>query len=414
MEIQKITVDKLKVAKYNPRRDLKPGDSEFEKLKRSIEEFGYVEPVIWNKRTGTVVGGHQRLKVMRHLGYKEVDCVVLDIDENKEKALNVALNKISGDWDMPLLGELIKDLSMNGFDVTITGFDMAEIDDYFGDDKNSEVVDDNFDVDKAAESIVTPISKQGDVWQLGRHRLLVGDSTKREQVGAFMAGTKADLLITDPPYNVSYEGVAGTIMNDNMEDTRFRKFLVDALSSASHVMKKGGSFYIWHADSEGYNFRGACHDIGWKVRQCLIWNKSALVMGRQDYQWKHEPCLYGWVPGDSHYWGSDRKQTTILEFAKPTRSELHPTMKPIELFAYQIMNSSKVGDVVLDLFAGSGTTMIACDQINRDAALVEFDEKYADVIVKRYIEKCGKDNVFLLRLDEKYNYSDAENITVKV
>ena len=229
-----------------------------------------------------------------------------------------------------------------------------------------------------------------------------------------MAGTKVDLLITDPPYNVSYEGVAGTIKNDNMEDTRFRKFLVDALSSASHVMKKGGSFYIWHADSEGYNFRGACHDIGWKVRQCLIWNKSALVMGRQDYQWKHEPCLYGWVPGDSHYWGSDRKQTTILEFAKPTRSELHPTMKPIELFAYQIMNSSKVGDVVLDLFAGSGTTMIACDQINRDAALVEFDEKYADVIVKRYIEKCGKDNVFLLRLGEKYNYSDAENITVKV
>ena len=409
MDIQKISVNKLKSAKYNPRQDLKPGDKEFEKLKRSIEEFGYVEPVIWNKRTGTVVGGHQRLKVLKHLGHKEVDCVVLDIDENKEKALNVALNKISGDWDMPLLGELMKDLSMNGFDVTLTGFDMAEIDDYFNDNKNREIEEDNFDIDKAAESIKVPISKQGDVWLLGRHRLLVGDSTKREQVGAFMGDTKADLLITDPPYNVSYEGVAGTIKNDNMEDTRFRKFLVDALSSASSVMRKGASFYIWHADSEGYNFRGACHDIDWKVRQCLIWNKSALVMGRQDYQWKHEPCLYGWTPGASHYWGSDRKQTTILEFAKPTRSELHPTMKPIELFAYQILNSTKVGDVVLDLFAGSGTTMMACEQINRESRMVEFDEKYADVIVKRYIEKYGNANVFLNRLSEKYPYVEISD-----
>ena len=409
MDIQKISVNKLKSAKYNPRQDLKPGDSEFEKLKRSIEEFGYVEPVIWNKRTGTVVGGHQRLKVMKHLGHKEVDCVVLDIDENKEKALNVALNKISGDWDMPLLGELMKDLSTNGFDVTLTGFDMAEIDDYFNDDKNSEIEEDNFDIDKAVENIKVPISKQGDVWLLGKHRLLVGDSTKAEQVGAFMGDTKADLLITDPPYNVSYEGVAGTIKNDSMEDTRFRKFLVDALTSASSVMRKGASFYIWHADSEGYNFRGACHDIDWKVRQCLIWNKSALVMGRQDYQWKHEPCLYGWTPGASHYWGSDRKQTTILEFAKPTRSELHPTMKPIELFAYQIMNSTKVGDIVLDLFAGSGTTMMACDQINREARMVEFDEKYADVIVKRYIEKYGNANVFLHRLSEKYPYVEISD-----
>ena len=195
-----------------------------------------------------------------------------------------------------------------------------------------------------------------------------------------------------------------------MEDTRFRKFLVDALSAASKVMKKGGSFYIWHADSEGYNFRGACHDIGWKVRQCLIWNKSSLVMGRQDYQWKHEPCLYGWAPGDSHYWGSDRKQTTILEFAKPTRSELHPTMKPIELFAYQILNSTKKDDVVLDLFAGSGTTMIACDQLDRYARMVEFDEKYADVIVKRYIERSGQDTVILLRKGKEYKYTDLKEV----
>jgi len=401
MDIQRISVNKLKAAKYNPRKDLKPGDIEFEKLKRSIEEFGYVEPVLWNKRTGTVVGGHQRLKVLIHLGYSEVDCVVLDIDENKEKALNVALNKISGEWDMPLLTDLMKDLTESGFDVTLTGFDMTEVEDFFNEEGNGAIKEDDFDVDSALENITVPISKQGDVWLLGRHKLLVGDSTNYESVGIFMGEEKADLLITDPPYNVAYEGVAGKIKNDDMDDKKFREFLVQSFRSATNVMRNGATFYIWHADSEGYNFRGACRDVEWKVRQCLIWNKSSLVMGRQDYQWKHEPCLVGWKSGEAHYWGSDRKQTTVLEFDKPTRSTLHPTMKPIALLSCQIISSSKHRDLVLDLFGGSGTTMMACEQINRSARLVEFDEKYADVIVKRYIESCGESDVILIRNSEE-------------
>ncbi len=407
MQLEKIKVSELKYAKYNPRKDLKPGDSEYEKLKKSIEEFGYVEPVIWNKKTGNVVGGHQRLKVMNQLGYKEIDCVVLDIEETKEKALNIALNKISGDWDMPLLTDLLKDINESDFNVTLTGFDMGEISDLFKDELVENVKeDDNFDIDKETESIEKPISQKGDIWLLGKHKLMCGDSTKLEDVEKLMDNEQADLFLTDPPYNVDYSGTAGKIQNDKQEDEKFRKFLVDAFGCAKSVMKNGASFYIWHADSEGLNFRGACCDVGLKVRQCLIWNKSSLVMGRQDYQWKHEPCIYGWKDGDSHYWGSDRKQTTVIDFAKPRKSELHPTMKPVELFAYQIMNSSKVGDIVLDLFGGSGTTIIASEQLDRKARVMELDEKFADVIVKRFADSYGNKDIYLLRNDKKIPYAE--------
>jgi DNA modification methylase len=408
MQIEKINIEKLKAAKYNPRKDLKPGDAEFEKLKRSIENFGYVEPVIWNKRTGNVVGGHQRLKVLKHLGETEIDCVILDIDLNKEKALNVALNKISGAWDMPLLSDLIKELQSEDFDVTLTGFDMGEVSDLFKNGIEENVKDDDFDLDKTVQNIKTPISRQRDIWLLGKHRLMCGDSTNAEMVKELMNGTQADLLLTDPPYNVSYEGTAGTIKNDNMEDDKFRQFLCDAFKNAKEVIKCGASFYIWHADSEGYNFRGACHDTGLQVRQCLIWKKSSLVMGRQCYQWRHEPCLFGWKDGGAHYWGSDRKQTTVLEFDKPRKSELHPTMKPLELFAYQILNSTKINDIVLDLFAGSGTAIISSEQTNRICYSMEYDEKYADVITLRWIKSYGEKEVFLIRNGEKIPYNNLK------
>ena len=274
MELRKIDINELKAAKYNPRKDLKPGDPEFEKLKRSIQEFGYVEPVIWNSRTGNVVGGHQRLKVLKSLGITEVDCVVLDIDEPKEKALNIALNKISGEWDIPLLNDLLKDINESGFDVTLTGFDMAEVSELFKGNFVENVKDDNFDVDKAAQNITAPISKRGCIWQLGKHRLMCGDSTNAEDVEILMDGNAADLFLTDPPYNVAYEGVAGSIKNDHLSDAKFRDFLKTAFGNAANAMRPGAVFYIWHADSEGFNFRGACHDVGLSVRQCLIWARN--------------------------------------------------------------------------------------------------------------------------------------------
>jgi site-specific DNA-methyltransferase (adenine-specific) len=248
------------------------------------------------------------------------------------------------------------------------------------------------DPDDVPEPPKEPITKPGDLWILGNHRLLCGDSTDTVALERLMENKPADLWLTDPPYNVSYEGKtkdALTIKNDSMKDGEFRQFLHDVYVAANCFLRPGAIFYIWHADSEGYNFRGAAADTGWKVRQCLIWLKSTLVMGRQDYQWKHEPCLYGWTDGAAHYWGSDRKQTTILEFDKPRRNGEHPTMKPVELFQYQMANSTKQGDVVLDSFGGSGTTIIAAERIHRKARLMELDPAYCDVIVKRWEDFTG-------------------------
>ena len=234
--------------------------------------------------------------------------------------------------------------------------------------------------------------------EIHSHRLMCGDSTSIEDVEKLMAGQLADMLLTDPPYNVAYEGKTKdrlTIQNDSMDNDSFRQFLRDAFSSADAVMKQGAVFYIWHADSEGYNFRGACFDIGWKVRQCLIWNKNSMVMGRQDYQWKHEPCLYGWKEGASHLWASDRKQTTVIDYQRPTKAEIHPTMKPVGLFDYQIKNNTKGGDIVLDLFNGSGTTIMACEQNGRVARCMELDPRYVDACVKRWENFTGEKAVLL-------------------
>ena len=393
-------------ADYNPRKDLKPGDAEYEKLKRSIEQFGYVEPVIWNKTTGFVVGGHQRLKVLLDMGITEVECVVVEMDTEKEKALNIALNKISGEWDKDKLALLIADLQGADFDVSLTGFEPAEIDSLFKDAQQSKVKDDDFDVE--AELKAPVITKAGDVWTLGRHRLVCGDSTKPETFALLMGDRKANLVITDPPYNVNYEGSAGKIKNDNMADDAFYQFLLAAFQNTEAVMADDASIYVFHADTEGLNFRRAFADAGFRLSGTCIWKKQSLVLGRSPYQWQHEPILFGWKKKGKHQWYTGRKESTIWEFDKPKKNGDHPTMKPIPLLAYPIMNSSMSNTLVLDPFGGSGSTLIACEQTDRSCCTIELDEKFCDVIVKRYIEQVGSANGVSVQRDGlAYQYSEV-------
>ena len=407
MLIEKKNTADLLPADYNPRKDLKPGDAEYEKLKRSIEQFGYVEPVIWNKTTGRVVGGHQRLKVLMDMGITEVECVVVEMDESQEKALNIALNKISGDWDKDKLALLIADLQGADFDVSLTGFEPAEIDDLFKDTLKDGIKDDEFDVDTELQK--PTFSKVGDVWSLGRHRLVCGDSTKAETYDLLMGGVKANLVITDPPYNVNYEGSAGKIKNDNMADEAFYNFLLDAYTQMHSAMADDASIYVFHADTEGLNFRRAFADAGFYLSGCCIWKKQSLVLGRSPYQWQHEPCLYGWKKNGKHQWYTGRKETTIWEFDKPKKNGDHPTMKPIPLLAYPIMNSTMSNAVVLDPFGGSGSTLITCEQTDRICYTIELDEKFCDVIVKRYIEQVGSsEGVTVQRDGLTYKYSEVE------
>src|SRR5690625_5272052 len=407
MKIEKIKVEQLIPADYNPRKDLQPGDSEYEKIKRSLEEFGYVDPVIWNKATGRVVGGHQRLKVLASMGRTEVECVVVELDEEKEKALNVALNKISGDWDKEKLAVLMTDLDAADYDVSLTGFDAAEIDDLFKDTLRDGVEDDDFDVDEELQN--PPITMQGDIWLLGRHRLVCGDSTKKETFDKLMEDKKANLVVTDPPYNVDYEGSAGKIKNDNMNNDTFYQFLLDAFKNTEDALAKDGSIYVFHADTEGLNFRRAFEEAGFYLSGTCIWKKQSLVLGRSPYQLIHEPILFGWKKKGRHRWYSDRKQSTIWEFDKRKRNADHPTMKPIALIAYPIMNSSLTNSIVLDPFGGSGSTLIASEQTDRICYMIELDEKFCDVIAKRYIEQVGTDeDVYVIRNNKRIAYSELE------
>ena len=405
MEFKKISIDSLIPASYNPRKKLKPGDSEFEKIKNSITEFGYVDPVIVNKDL-TVIGGHQRITVLKELGYTDIDCVIIDIDKTKEKALNVALNKISGEWNKELLAELIMDLQSLDYDLGVTGFDPPEIDQLFNEIYNKEIKEDDFDVDK--ELAEPAITKCGDVWLLGRHRLVCGDSTDPEVYRALMNGQKVNLVVTDPPYNVNYSAQAGSIKNDNLKDEEFYNFLLKAFINMSESMEKDASIYVFHADTEGYNFRKAFKDAGFYLSGVCIWAKQSLVLGRSPYQWKHEPVLFGWRKDGKHNWYADRKQSTIWNFDRPSKNELHPTMKPVALCAYPIQNSSMSNCIVLDPFGGSGSTLIACEQTNRICHTIEIDEKYTDVIVKRYIGQVGSEiSVFLERDGQKTPYKDV-------
>ena len=402
MQIEKLKTEQLIPADYNPRKDLKPGDPEYEKLKRSIEQFGYVEPVIWNKTTGNIVGGHQRLKVLLDTGISEVECVVIEMDEEKEKALNIALNKISGDWDKDKLALLITDLQGADFDVSLTGFEPAEIEDLFDATNKKDVKEDDFDIDSALEA--RAFVQPGDVWLLGRHRLLCGDSTKTDDVKVLMDGKQANLCITDAPYNCSYEGGTGMkIMNDKWTDSdKFFQFLLDAFKNAYDVLADGSAIYAFHSDAEKVNFFNATVNAGFHYSTTCIWVKNALVIGRMDYQMRHEPIIYAFKDTARHKFYGDRKQTTIWEFDKPTKSKLHPTMKPLPLIAYPMRNSSQVNGIVLDLFGGSGTTLIVAEQLDRAACLMEIDPKYASVIVRRFTAYCGNtDAIFVIRNGEK-------------
>ena len=408
LTIEKKNITELIPAKYNPRKDLKPGDEEYESLKRSIENFGYVAPIIWNKTTGHVVGGHQRLKVLLAMGETEVDCVVIEKSEAEEKLLNVALNKISGDWDNDRLALLFADLDKQACDVTLTGFDLAEIDNLFKPALKDQIKDDDFDVD--AELQKPTFTKAGDVWTLGRHRLICGDSTKTETIETLLNGIKANLVIIDPPYNVNYEGTAGKIKNDNMADDAFYNFLLDSFKNAINVMADDASIYVFHADTEGLNFRKAFADAGFYLSGCCIWKKQSLVLGRSPYQWQHEPVLFGWKKKGKHQWYTGRKESTIWEFDKPKKNGDHPTMKPIPLLAYPIMNSSLTNGVVLDIFGGSGSTLIACEQSDRICYTVELDEKFCDVIVNRFIEQVGStENVTVQRNGVTFKYEEVTN-----
>ena len=378
------------------------------KLRASIREFGFINPVIID-REYNVIAGHGRILGAKAEGIEEVPCVFVDyLTPAQKKAYILADNRMAMDagWDEELLRVEIEALQAESFDVGLTGFDEKDIAELFaGEDGDAQ--DDDFDVD--AELQKPPVTKSGDVWLLGNHRLICGDSTKEETYAVLMDGKKANLVVTDPPYNVNYEGSAGKIQNDNMANDKFYQFLFDVFLNMEKAMADDASIYVFHADTEGLNFRKAFSDAGFYLSGTCIWKKQSLVLGRSPYQWQHEPCLYGWEKKGKHQWYSDRKQTTIWEFDKPKKNGDHPTMKPIPLIAYPIKNSSMSNCIVLDPFGGSGSTLIACEQLGRICHTIELDEKYCDVIVKRYIEQVGSaDMVSVIRDGKTIRFEDLE------
>lgn len=386
-QIKEVPIGDVKPYENNPRNN----DGAVEATANSIKEFGWQQPIVVDKDM-VIIAGHTRLKAAKQLGLKRVPIVVADLSEEQAKAYRLADNKTGelADWDMGLLDDELAEIA--NIDMSDFGFDLGIPDD------GEEAQEDDFDEEVPEE----PKSKLGQIYQLGRHRLMCGDSTKAEDVKKLVGGVQCDLLLTDPPYNVDYSSKDyggdkasktrkyNQITNDKMTPDEFCKFLLSAFTNAKDNLKDGASFYIWFSDLATVEFNGAANEAGLLVKETLIWEKNNFVLGRQDYQHKHEPCLYGWVEGGSHSWYSDRKQTTILNFDKPQHSDLHPTMKPIALFDYQIKNSTKSGDVVLDLFGGSGTTIMACEQDGRNACVMEYDPKYVDVIIKRWEDFTGK------------------------
>lgn len=390
MQIEQLKTEDLLSYARNSRTH---SEAQVDQIAASIKEFGFTNPVLIDG-DGQIIAGHGRVMAARKLKLSEVPCIrLIHLTETQKKAYVIADNKLAlnAGWDDELLALEIEDLKEENFDLSLLGFTQDELDDIA--EKIAEEVEGLTDEDAVPETPEEPKTKLGDIYKLGNHRLMCGDSCSVSDMEKLCDGQLVDMWLTDPPYNVAYEGKtkdALKIQNDSMEDDQFRQFLRDAYVTADLVMKPGAVFYIWHADSEGYNFRGAAQDAGWKVRQCLIWKKSTMVMGRQDYHWKHEPCLYGWKEGAGHLWATDRKQTTILEFDKPSRNGEHPTMKPVALFEYQMLNNTKGGDIVLDSFGGSGTTLLAAEKHGRYARLMELDPKYCDVIVKRWEDFTGK------------------------
>ena len=411
-ELKMLPVSVLKPAEYNPRKKLKKGDKEYKKIENSIREFGFADPLVVNADM-TIIGGHQRLTVAIDLGYTEVPCAVVDVDKTREKALNIALNKITGAWDDQMLADLLKDLENVNFNLEFTGFEAPEIGQLFSNIYDKKVKEDNFDVDSELKQ--PTFSKPGDIWHLGKHRVICGDSTKMETYERLMEGVKANLVLTDPPYNVDVQETAGKIMNDNMSDADFYNFLLAAYQCMHDNLADDGSIYVWHADTEGLNFRKAFKDAGFYLSGCCIWKKNSLVLGRSPYR-IHEPCLYGWKQKGKHQWYSDRKQTTVWEYDKPKSSPDHPTMKPVTLMSYPIKNSTMTNGIVLDPFLGSGSTLIACMETDRVCYGVELDSKFCDVIVKRYIAAMdGKyDDVYVVRDSQNLMFDEVATFETEV
>lgn len=402
-EMQLVAVSKLVPYVNNARTH---NAQQITKLRSSLREFGFINPVIIDSEYN-VIAGHGRIMAAKEEGIEEVPCVFVDyLTPAQKKAYILADNRMAMDagWDEELLRLEIEALQAESFDVCLTGFDEKDIADLFS-GEDGDVQDDDFDVDEELQK--PPVSKSGDVWLLGNHSLICGDCTKEETYEVLMDGKKANLVVTDPPYNVNYEGSAGKIQNDNMENDRFYQFLLDAFLNMEKAMADDASIYVFHADTEGLNFRKAFTDAGFYLSGTCIWKKQSLVLGRSPYQWQHEPCLYGWKKKGRHQWYSDRKQTTVWEFDKPKKNGDHPTMKPIPLIAYPIKNSSMSNCIVLDPFGGSGSTLIACEQLGRICHTIELDEKYCDVIVKRYIEQVGSaDTVSVIREGKTIRFED--------
>ncbi len=401
---EKVSIEKLIPYARNARTHNK---EQINQLRGSLREFGFVNPVIVDKDLN-IIAGHGRIMAAKEEGLNEVPCVFVEHLTNAQKrAYILADNRLAlnAGWDEDMLSVELSELMGDDFDLSLLGFDGAEIDKLLG--MNEAVIDDEFDVE---EELKKPtITKHGDIWQLGNHRLICGDSTIEETYILLMDGKKANLVVTDPPYNVNYEGSAGKIKNDNMDNTAFYQFLFDAFSNMEKVMAEDSSIYVFHADTEGLNFRKAFIDAGFYLSGTCIWKKQSLVLGRSPYQWQHEPVLFGWKKKGKHQWYTGRKETTIWEFDKPKKNTDHPTMKPIPLIAYTILNSSLSNCIVLDPFGGSGSTLIASEQTNRICYTIELDEKFCDVIIKRYIEQVGTDiDVFVLRDGNTYSYQEVK------
>ena len=403
-DMQLVAVVKL-VPYVNNARTHSP--EQITKLRSSLREFGFVNPVIID-RDFNVIAGHGRIAAAKEEGITEVPCVFVDyLTEAQKKAYILADNRMALDagWDEELLRIEIESLQGADFDVSLTGFGEDEIADLFAGDGEKDVKDDDFDLSAALEKAA--FVERGDIWTVGRHRLMCGDATSAEDMAALMDGKKANLIVTDPPYNVAFKSGSGlSIQNDSMENGEFYTFLYNSFQNMAEHLEKGGAAYVFHADTEGLNFRKAFVDAGFHLAGVCIWVKNSLVLGRSDYQWQHEPVLYGFLKNGKHPWYSDRKQTTIWNYDKPKRNKNHPTSKPLDLLGYPISNSSQENAIVLDTFGGSGSTLMACEQTNRICFMCELDEKYASVILRRYVEDTGdSENVYVVRGGEKIPYS---------
>lgn len=429
MEIRKIPVSSINPAPYNPRADLKPSDLEYEKLKRSIAEFGYVEPLVWNERTSNLVGGHQRFKILLEQGYTEIEVSVVNLDEVREKALNIALNKISGRWDEEKLAILLQELGNSEIGIELTGFDSEELAELISalpadTEPDDPVVDDEYDVQAALNVITEPETKYGDVWQLGRHLLVCGDATRFEDVQWLMRGKKANLIVTDPPYNVAVESESerlaadgrDSILNDDMSDEDFVVFLNQIFANYAAIMEPNAAIYIFHPSSYQREFENAMNAARIVTRSQCIWVKNAPTFGWAQYRYKHEPVFYAHMKGKAPAWYGDRKQTTVWKAGLPVEipvpetvwevsrgdatKYVHPTQKPLDLLAIPIGNSSQKGDIVVDFFGGSGSTLMTCEQMRRECRTLELDPIFCDVIKRRFYDATGIEPILVSRMDE--------------